>query len=190
MLRQARIGDRAIIGTSNSAHLACPQRTTGPAVNGSSNVLVNGRPAMRVGDLGNHKNCCDVSTWRALKGSTSVLINWRPAHRAQDLCTHSGTQGTTIDGSPNVIVGDRPVRQGAEPHKIEIQVVAHHSRVPLDNIAYEILNMSGEVIQIGKTDQDGWIRAAPIPEGQYSILLLNGWIMDTESVIVESHINE
>lgn len=72
---------------------------------GSSNVLVNSRPAIRVGDPGIHAACCGPNKWNAKTGSASVLINSRPAHRLGDLARHCGGMGSTVEGSGNVIVG-------------------------------------------------------------------------------------
>ncbi|MFN7143831.1 MAG: PAAR domain-containing protein [Myxococcota bacterium] len=84
---------------------ACPHPCTGPAVAGSPNVLVNGMPAVRVGDSGTHAACCGPNTWVATKGSGTVFINNIPAHRLGDMNTHCGGVGNLIVGSPNVIVG-------------------------------------------------------------------------------------
>ena len=82
---QARLGDKSLVPADAHGCPACPHVATGPAVAGSSNVLVNSRPAIRVGDPGIHAACCGPNKWNAKTGSASVLINSRPAHRLGDL---------------------------------------------------------------------------------------------------------
>lgn len=103
---QARVGDRSRIPADAHGCPACPHVALGPAVAGSANVLVNGRPAVRINDPGIHAACCGPNIWNAKTGSRSVLINGRSAHREQDITSHCGGIGTTIEGSPNVMVGD------------------------------------------------------------------------------------
>lgn len=68
-------------------------------------MLVNNRPALRVGDQGIHAACCGPNMWTATQGSGTVLINNMPAHRMGDMDQHCGGVGTLIEGSPDVIVG-------------------------------------------------------------------------------------
>ncbi len=80
-----------------------PDRATGgdagsgkvPAVTGSDNVLVNGRPALRVTDKGEND-------WTATKGAAHVLINGKHAFRRED----PTVGGQLVEGSDNVLVGD------------------------------------------------------------------------------------
>jgi uncharacterized Zn-binding protein involved in type VI secretion len=106
MPQQGRLGDRSRAPIDAHGCLACPHlNVTGPAITGSRDVLVNFRPALRVGDGGIHMACCDGNWWRAMRGSSSVLINGRPAHRMGDSTQHCGGIGQLIEGSPDVIVG-------------------------------------------------------------------------------------
>jgi uncharacterized Zn-binding protein involved in type VI secretion len=68
-------------------------------------VLVNYRPALRVGDKGIHAACCGPNTWEAIAGSATVLINHKPAHRLGDMDKHCGGLGQMIEGSTDVITG-------------------------------------------------------------------------------------
>lgn len=105
MPSQGRLGDKS--QASADAH-GCPARPhpcVGPAIQGSPNVLVNFRPALRVGDKGIHAACCGPNMWTAVKGSGSVFINNMPAHRMGDTDQHCGGVGTLIEGSNDVIVG-------------------------------------------------------------------------------------
>ena len=85
---------------------ACPHPAIGPAIQGSPNVNVNKRPALRVDDSGIHAACCGANTWTATKGSETVFINGKVAHRMGDQNRHCGGMGQLVEGSPNVIVGD------------------------------------------------------------------------------------
>ena len=85
---------------------ACPHpAVVGPAIAGSSDVLINGLPALRVGDQGVHAACCGPNTWTAIQGSGTVLINGKGAHREGDQAKHCGGVGALISGSANVIAG-------------------------------------------------------------------------------------
>ena len=58
---QGRLGDGA--NTPGDAHgcPGCPHPATGPAIQGSPHVNVNGLPALRVGDTGIHAACCGIT---------------------------------------------------------------------------------------------------------------------------------
>ncbi len=107
---QARLGDKAFVPADAHGCPACPHTATGPAIGGSPNVFVNGRPAIRVDDPGIHAACCGPNTWNAKTGSSSVFINGRAAHRLGDMVKHCGGMGSTIEGSANVFVGGPPPR--------------------------------------------------------------------------------
>lgn len=85
---------------------ACPHPAIGPAIQGSPDVNVNRRPALRVDDPGIHAACCGTNTWTATKGSLTVFINGKGAHRMGDQNRHCGGIGQLVEGSPNVIVGE------------------------------------------------------------------------------------
>jgi len=85
---------------------ACPHPAAGPAIQGSPDVNVNRRPALRVDDPGLHTACCGANTWTATKGSATVFINGKSAHRMGDQTRHCGGMGQLVEGSPNVIVGE------------------------------------------------------------------------------------
>jgi uncharacterized Zn-binding protein involved in type VI secretion len=102
---QARLGDQAHVANDTHNCPGCPHDATGPAITGSPDVMVNGRPAVRVGDKGHHSSCCGSQSWTAETGSATVYFNNRPAHRKDDKSHHCGGDGKTIEGSPNVITG-------------------------------------------------------------------------------------
>ncbi len=100
-----RLGDKSQAPVDVHGCPACPHPVIGPAIVGSPNVMVNGMPALRVGDKGIHAVCCGPNTWTATAGSATVMINNLPAHRMGDQDQHCGGPGTLIEGSPDVIVG-------------------------------------------------------------------------------------
>lgn len=102
---QGRLGDKSNIPACVHGSLCCPHPAVGPAIAGSENVMVNGRPALRMGDNGVHAACCGPNTWTAVKGSGTVMINNKPAHRLGDTDAHCGGVGTLIEGSNDVMVG-------------------------------------------------------------------------------------
>ena len=101
-----RVGDRALNPADAHGCPACPHPVQGPGISGSPDVLVNGRPLMRVGDPGVHIACCGPNQWTVAQGSRSVLVNGRPPSRIGDATSHCGGSGSVIDGSPNVLIGD------------------------------------------------------------------------------------
>lgn len=102
---QARLGDQAQVPADSHGCPGCAHCCIGPAIRGSDNVLVNGRPAVRVTDNGVHSPCCGANTWIATQGSGTVFFNGLKAHRLGDETTHCGGKGKTVEGSENVIVG-------------------------------------------------------------------------------------
>lgn len=102
---QGRVGDNAFNPADAHGCPACPHPVTGPALAGSTDTLINGMPALRIGDSGMHAACCGPNQWKAAAGSGTVKINNIPAHRLGDQTAHCGGVGNLIVGSPNVIVG-------------------------------------------------------------------------------------
>ena len=103
---QGRLGDKASVALDAHGCPACPHPAVGPAIQGSPDVNVNRRPALRVDDPGVHAACCGKNTWTAIKGSLTVFINGKGAHRMGDENRHCGGIGQLAEGSPNVIVGE------------------------------------------------------------------------------------
>lgn len=100
-----RLGDESKAPIDAHGCPACPHSVSGPAIEGSPDVFINFKPALRVGDKGVHTACCGPNMWTATKGSGTVFINHRPAHRKGDLDLHCGGIGTLSEGSPDVNVG-------------------------------------------------------------------------------------
>ncbi len=102
---QARLGDKSNCPADAHGCPACPHPCVGPAIIGSPDVMVNGRPAIRVGDNGVHAACCGSNMWTAKMGSSTVKINNQDAHRQGDQDEHCGGMGQMIEGSTNVMTG-------------------------------------------------------------------------------------
>ncbi len=105
MPEQCRLGDKSKVPSDGHGCICCNHTCVGPAIKGSPDVKVNGMPAVRVTDNGQHSSCCGANTWIAQMGSATVYINNLAAHRKGDQDTHCGGVGNMIEGSPNVITG-------------------------------------------------------------------------------------
>jgi uncharacterized Zn-binding protein involved in type VI secretion len=105
MPSQGRLGDQSQCPGDGHGCPGCAHGVIGPATAGSPDVMVNGRPALRVGDPGVHSSCCGPNTWVAAAGSGTVMINGIAAHRLGDAVTHCGGSGNLVEGSGDVITG-------------------------------------------------------------------------------------
>lgn len=129
MPEAARVGDMARCPSDAHGCPGCSHSVIGPAVSGSGNVQINGRPALRLNDPGIHAACCGSNSWNAMQGSSTVLINGMPAVRRGDMTRHCGGLGKMIEGSHNVIIGGAPtsvappsIREKAEIEKAKQEV--------------------------------------------------------------------
>ncbi len=102
---QGRLGDNSQVPADAHGCPGCAHPCIGPAITGSPDVLVNGRPALRVDDAGIHAACCGPNTWVAKVGSGTVFINDKAAHRLGDQDQHCGGMGQLVEGSGDVITG-------------------------------------------------------------------------------------
>ena len=102
----ARLGDKAKCPTDAHGCKRCSHSVQGPAVQGSHNVIVNGKPGVRVGDQGIHGLCCGLNRWAAAQGAPTVFINSQPAVRLNDKTLHCGGVGKIIECSSDVIIGN------------------------------------------------------------------------------------
>jgi uncharacterized Zn-binding protein involved in type VI secretion len=101
----SRVSDDAGCPSDSHGKDCCSHGVTGPAVEGSPDVIINGQPALRLGDPGVHSTCCGPNTWECVEGSATVFVNGRPKVRVGDATAHCGGAGKMIQGSPDVIVG-------------------------------------------------------------------------------------
>ena len=102
---QGRLGDKSFAAADTHGCPVCPHPVQGPSIQGSEDVLVNQKPALRKGDQGIHSPCCGLNMWTADSGSSTVYINGKPACRLGDAIKHCGGMGKLIEGSLNVMVG-------------------------------------------------------------------------------------
>lgn len=103
---QARLSDKSEVPADSHGCPACAHACIGPAVAGSPDVMVNGRPALRApGDPGVHSACCGPNTWQTVQGSGTVKINGKSAVRMGDATQHCGGVGKVVEGSGNVMTG-------------------------------------------------------------------------------------
>ena len=102
----ARLGDKAKCPMDAHGCKRCSHSVQGPAVQGSHNVIVNGKPGVRVGDQGIHGSCCGLNRWAAAQGAPTVFINFQPAVRLNDKTLHCGGVGKIIECSSDVIIGN------------------------------------------------------------------------------------
>lgn len=175
MQPQGRLGDKSRLEVDSHGCPSCPHPVSGPAMTGSPNVLVNGRPALRVADSGVYLACCGPNTWTALAGSKTVLINRKPAHRLDDEDQHGGSLGRLAEGSNDVFIGG-PKGSGTSeegpkiPHEIHVVLLSTLTGRPLKDVDYKIYNSAYEVVGSGRTDQSGLVRKN-VPSGQYRIVI-------------------
>jgi uncharacterized Zn-binding protein involved in type VI secretion len=98
-----RLGDRAKAPIDTHGCALCPHpNVVGPAISASSNVYVNGMPALRQGDIGMHATCCGTNMWKVLSASGQVFINGSPMVRKGDPTVHCGGMGQMMEASGNV----------------------------------------------------------------------------------------
>jgi uncharacterized Zn-binding protein involved in type VI secretion len=90
----AHVGTTAA-GLCTHGCIACPHHVSGPIRTGSPNVLVEGKPAARVGDTGVHgeAQCCGPNTFEVISGDANVLIDGKPSARIGDRTRHCGGDG-------------------------------------------------------------------------------------------------
>lgn len=176
---QGRLGDKAHVPVDAHGCPACPHTAIGPAISGSADVFVNGRPALRVQDTGIHAACCGPNIWTAVAGSATVFINGRPAHRMSDATQHCSGRGKLIEGSPDVIVGDNSRGGGGgdggggppPPHQqvtwIALELNSEDGQ-PMAGQTYRITTPDGKVKQ-GQLDKEGRVRVDDIKVGSCEI---------------------
>jgi uncharacterized Zn-binding protein involved in type VI secretion len=86
----ARYGDLAQAPPHAHGCPSCPHPVVGPIIGGSNKVLVGGKPAACVGDMGVHAACCGANTYVIKTGDPNVLIQGRQAARLNDQTVHCG----------------------------------------------------------------------------------------------------
>ena len=94
----ACVGMYAMCNADSHGTPADPLVVSGPITTGSSQVLVNGKAAARVGDVGVHAACGGPNTFEIVSGDASVLINGRAAAKIGSTTRHCGGVGKIIGG--------------------------------------------------------------------------------------------
>ena len=115
-----RLGDKAKCPIDAHGCVGCPHSVSGPVIQGSSDVLVNGKPVARKGDSGVHGVCCGPNRFVIARGSSTVFVNGKPVTRNGDMTIHCGGIGKMIHSSSNVIIGNglsRALRIASEMHE-------------------------------------------------------------------------
>ena len=105
MAEAARKTDMSHCPNDSHGNPCCPHDVIGPATEGSDDVFINGLEALRLGDKGEHAECCGPNEWECDHGSDTVFINGKPAVRKGDVTKHCGGVGEIVDGSDNVFIG-------------------------------------------------------------------------------------
>jgi uncharacterized Zn-binding protein involved in type VI secretion len=131
---------------------ACPKTGHGvnPTVTGSPNVLINGLPALRVGDS---SACGDSVT----QGISNILVNGQPIAFLGSATAHGGV---IITGSGDVVVGTQHTPAPfvaplplANMFNCQLQLCAANGQ-PYSNLPYQVTLADGSV-QKGITDALG-----------------------------------
>jgi uncharacterized Zn-binding protein involved in type VI secretion len=120
----ARLGDKAQVDADAHGCPACPHSAIGPITTGSPDVLVNGKPAARQGDLGAHAVCCGPNLFTIAKGSPTVYVNGKPFARMNDKTDHCGGSGPITEGSPDVYIDDGAGASGLGQYSIQARQIA------------------------------------------------------------------
>src|ERR1041384_4204705 len=106
MAGACRLGDKSKAPLDVHGCPACPHPDVqGPAVSASGDVMINGAPALRVGDVGIHTACCTTNTWQITGGSGQVFVNGKQLVRQGDPTKHCGGVGKMMEASGNVLDG-------------------------------------------------------------------------------------
>lgn len=127
---------------------ACPAHGDGRLAEGARSVIIDGKPAVREGDL----VACPLSQTTVLRGEPSVLFNGKPAARVLD---KSGHGGLISQGSSSVTVGRPRPDDGSDDRNDGFFRIVHSvSREPVAGARYRITKVDGAVFE-GKTDAAG-----------------------------------
>lgn len=182
----SRRGDLSHVPEDMHACSECPHDATGPATSGSPNVKVNSRLALRVGDTGEHDACCGDNTWVAKTGASRVMINGKLAMRVGDTVEHCGGEGKMIEGSPNVLIGDRkgrkPRKDASDDGGGAVEELALILVDPFDNEA-EVTYVAGEVYVDGAIHEEEHVfteKSVTVKKGQKAHALFYHSPLDEE----------
>ncbi|MGD9680744.1 MAG: PAAR domain-containing protein [Candidatus Obscuribacterales bacterium] len=111
----AYVGCLAKCDQDSHGCMSCPHVVEGLITTGSPKVLINNRPAARVGDIGTHLTCCGPGTFTIEGGDYNVLIDGRRAARFGDATRHCGGVGM-IKGAFDFMEGTFEGSVGGQGH--------------------------------------------------------------------------
>lgn len=105
MPEACRIND-VTMGICDDGHRCCPHYRGGKCTEGSPDVYINGRSAVRAGDKGDSR-CPHDGHFSFKGGSSRVYINGRRAIRTGDSagCEKCDQAGEVTTGSRDVMIG-------------------------------------------------------------------------------------
>ena len=83
-------------GNCSHGCIGCPHYVEGVIDQGSQTVLIDGKPAARVGDGGHHVGCCGPGSFTIVEGNSQVLIDGKPAVKFGCQVKTCGGVGTVI----------------------------------------------------------------------------------------------
>ena len=161
-MNASRLGDKAQNPIDAHGCPACPHPVVGPVIEGSPDVKVNKRPAVRCDDKGIHAACCGTNTWKTFYGSDTVFINGRRAIRKDDITRHCGGMGKMVEGSPNVFFGGAKTPCSSQPpppprpddqHWVYVTITSKDG-LPVPNLRWQLTLPDGST-QRGVTDRTG-----------------------------------
>lgn len=196
MPQAGRVGDQAKNPADAHECPECEHVVEGPAKQGSPDVFVNGRSVLRVGDPGEHSDCCGSNTWQAREGSPGVFVNGKRLHRLGDATEHCGGEGSLVEGSPNVFIGNLgPGSPKAVPHDrtITLNVKDAMGRTIQEAIArvtcphknYEDVTISGQTTLSGLCSGASVSIVKDLQKGEWDRGTASGHVLSPSHAIVE-----
>jgi len=151
-----------------------------PTIEGSDDVFINTRPALRKGDtVAKHPHKRNVAA-----GSATVNINTKPAARVGDEISCGGFVST---GSENVFIGDDTWWSGTGEVKPTVRFVISQVPGSTDHGYYKEpykLYHNGSLVQEGLTDENGVIEFEPDQiSGEFLIKAVNAkWTLEVRGL--------
>jgi uncharacterized Zn-binding protein involved in type VI secretion len=153
-----RLGDRAKAPVDVHGCPACPHpNVIGPSISASSNVFVNGAPALRIDDLGMHSTCCGSNMWKVLSASSQVFVNGSQVVRQGDPTMHCGGMGKMVDASANVSDGSPLMTRSTNPFAFPVSLPPP---LPLDQV---MLYPDMEPECVSTSNRGGAVQAPYLP---------------------------
>lgn len=157
-----------------------------PTIEGSGDVFINTRPALRKGDALAPHGCgkCVPHGRNVSGGSATVNINTKPAARVGDAISCGGSVST---GSGDVIIGDDTWGTGTGEVKPSVRFVVSQVPGSTEHGYYKEpykLYHNDSLVQEGLTDENGVIEFEPDEvSGEFIIEAVNAkWTLDVRAL--------